>query len=290
VTITSSEMPTRSRGLPPTLRISATRDELFAGLCILACANGLWGRVIMAVREGGWQGAVFNLDISAFVLFACVGAVWLLLHDKSGEVRRREVAVAVALVIFVILPIPALGWVALTGLSLYILLFSSGSSSRKRGAILMLAITVPMLWVPLLVQFFEQPILQFDAALVACLIGSQHTGDMVAFRHGSGYVQIAPPCSSITNVALAFLCWVGVTQWANRRFSVEDILWAVLVCSSAVAVNVLRIGLVAQSHEYYEVFHNQYWDLTSMVANILTMAAAIGLSVLGARRELLSRA
>src|SRR5262245_40453156 len=124
VTITSSEMPTRSRGLLPTLRISATRDELFAGLCILACANGLWGRVIMAVREGGWQGALFNLDISAFVLFACGGAVWLMLRDRNGEIRWRDLAVAVALVIFIILPIPALGWMALAVLSLYILLFS----------------------------------------------------------------------------------------------------------------------------------------------------------------------
>ena len=154
----------------------------------------------------------------------------------------------------------------------------------------MLATTIPMLWVPLLIQFFEQPVLRFDASLVAWLIGSQNTGNMVAFLHGSGYVQIAPACSSITNLALAFLCWVGVMQCANRRFSAEDILWVFLVCSSAVAVNVLRIGLVAHSREYYEVFHNQYWDLTSTVANILTMAAAIGLSVLGARRELLSRA
>jgi exosortase/archaeosortase family protein len=290
VTMTSSEVSAQTRGSLATLRNSTTRDELFAGLCILACANGLWGRVIMAVREGGWQGAVFSLDISAFVLFACVGVVWLMLRDKSGEIRSWDLAVAGALVIFIILPIPALGWMALTGLGLYILLFSNGSSSRKRGAILMLAITVPMLWVPLLIQFFEQAVLRFDASLVAWLIGSYHTGNTVAFRQGSGYVQIAPACSSITNLALAFLCWVGVMQWANRRFSPEDILWMLLVCFSAVGLNVLRIGLVAHSPEYYEVFHNQYWDLTSTVVNILTMAAAIGFSVLGARRELFSRA
>jgi exosortase/archaeosortase family protein len=290
VTMSSNELSAQTRGRFAALRNSMTRDELFAGLCILACANGLWGRVIMAVREGGWQGAIFSLDISAFVLFACVGAVWLMLRDKSGEIRSADVAVAVALVIFITLPIPALGWMALTALGLYILLFSNGSSSRKRGAILILAITVPMLWTPLLIQFFERPILALDASFVAWLIGSHNTGNMVAFSQGSGYVQIAPACSSITNLALAFLCWVGVMQWANHRSSPEDILWALLVCSSALVVNVLRIGLVAHSREYYEVFHDQYWDLTSTIANILTMAAAIGFSVLGARRELFSRA
>jgi exosortase/archaeosortase family protein len=290
VTTSTNALSAQARGALAGLRNSMTRDELFAGLCILACANGLWGRVIMAVREGGWQGAVFSLDISAFVLFACVGAVWLLLRDRNGEIRSGDLAVAVALIIFIVLPIPALGWMALTGLSLYILLFSNGSSSRKRGAILMLAITVPMLWTPLLIQFFEGPVLGLDASLVAWLIGSHRTGNMVAFSQGSGYVQIAPACSSITNLALAFLCWVGVMQWANRRLSPEDILWALLVCSSAVAINVMRIALVAHSREYYEVFHDQYWDLTSAIANVVTMAAASGFSVLGARRELFSRA
>jgi exosortase/archaeosortase family protein len=287
VTTTSTEPSAQAQGPLAVLR-TATRDELFAGLCILACANGLWGRVVMAVREGGWQGAVFSLDISAFVLFACVGTVWLLLRDKNGEIRSGDLAVTLALIVFIILPIPALGWMALTGLSLYILLFSNGSSSRKRAAILMLAITVPMLWTPLLIQFFERPVLGLDASLVAWLIGSYRTGNMVAFNHGFGYVQIAPACSSITNLSLAFLCWVGVMQLADRRLSAEDILWALLVCFSAIAVNVMRIALVAHSREYYELFHNQYWDVTSAVANVLTMAAAVGFSVLGARRELFS--
>jgi exosortase/archaeosortase family protein len=289
VTTSSNELSAQAHGPLAVLRTSTTRDELFAGLCILACANGLWGRVIMAVREGGWLGVVFNLDISVIVVFACVATVLLLLLDKSGEIRSADLAVTLALIIFIILPIPSLGWVALTGLSLYILLFASGSPSRKRAAVLMLAITVPMLWVPLLIQFFERPILELDASLVAWLTGSHRVGNMVAFQQGSGYVNIAPPCSSSTNLALAFLCWVGVMQWANRRLSPEDILWAFLVCSSAVAVNVMRIGLVAHSPEYYELFHNQYWNEISAIANILTMAVAVGFSVLGARRELFSR-
>jgi len=82
---------------------------------------------------------------------------------------------------------------------------------------------------------------------------------------------------------------VGVMQWANRQWSPEDILWAFLASSSAIAVNVMRIGLVAHNPEYYELFHNQYWNEISAIANILTMAAAVGFSVLGARRELFSR-
>jgi exosortase/archaeosortase family protein len=290
VTTSSNGLSAQTRGPLAVLQKSTTRDELFAGLCILACANGLWGRVIIAVREAGWWGGLFSLDISAIVLFACVGGVWLMLRDKSGEIRAADLAVTVVLIIFIILPIFALSWVALTGLSLYIVLFASGSSSRKRGAVLMFALTVPMLWVPLVIQFFERPILELDASLVAWLIGSNRSGNLVAFSQGPGYVAIAPACSSITNLSLAFLCWVGVMQLANRRWSPEDILWAFLVCSSAVAVNLTRIALMAHSREYFEVLHNQYWDLTSTIANVVTMIGAVGFSVLGARRELFSRA
>ena len=187
--MSSNELSAQISGPRAVPRNSTTRDELFAGLCILACANGLWGRVLMAARDAGWSGAVFSLDISAIVLLACVGAVWLMLRDKSGEIRAADLGVTLVLVIFIILPIFALSWVALTGLGLYILLFASGSASRKRGAILMLAITVPMLWVPLLIQFFERPILEFDASLVARLIGSHQIGNMVAFNQG---IRICP--------------------------------------------------------------------------------------------------
>jgi exosortase/archaeosortase family protein len=290
VTTSSNELSVKAHGPRSVLQTSTTRDELFAGLCILACANGLWGRVIIVVREAGWWGAVFNLDISAIVLFACFEGVWLMLRDKDGEIRTADFAVAAVSLVLIILPIFALSWLALAGLSIYILLFASGSSSRRRAAILMLAITVPMLWIPLVIQFFERPILELDASLVAWLIGSNRSGTMVAFSQGPGYVQIAPACSSITNLSLAFLCWVGVMQLTDHRWSQEDILWVFLACFSAVAVNATRIALMAHSHEYFEVLHNQYWDLTSTIANIMTMISATGFSVLGARRELFSRA
>src|SRR5262249_9401824 len=150
-------------------------------------------------------------------------------------------------IILVVLPIFAFSWVAVMGLSLYILLFVDGNSSQKRGASILLAVTVPMLWTPLLIQFFEQPLLRVDAALVAWVNGSERLGDLVRFSQGSGYVQIAPGCASITNLSLAFLCWVCVTQWANHPWSFADIVWCLLASFSAVAVNVFRMSAMAYS-------------------------------------------
>ena len=49
-----------------------------------------------------------------------------------------------------------MSWVAVTGLSLYILLFANDGPERRRGALILLALTVPMLWSRLFFQFFAQ--------------------------------------------------------------------------------------------------------------------------------------
>src|SRR5204863_7700738 len=105
------------------------------------------------------------------------------------------------------LPIFALSWVAVAGLSVYILLVAKVGSDRKRGALILLALTVPMLWSCLLFQFFAKPILGIDAALAALLLGTDRIGNLVGFADGSGYMIVVPACSSLANTSLAFLCW-----------------------------------------------------------------------------------
>ena len=56
---------------------------------------------------------------------------------------------------------------------------------------------------------------------------------------------------------------------------------------SVIAVNVTRISLMGLSHWHYEVIHS---ELGGMVANFIMLCLTIGFSVLGARRELFSRA
>ena len=175
----------------------------------------------------------------------------------------------------------------MTGLSLYILLLSNGSSSLKRGAVILLALTVPSLWSHLVFQFLAKFILDIDASLVALILGTPHTGNMAGFADGSGYLVVLPACSSFYNMSLAFLCWVSITQWAEHRWSRMDILWSFLVCLSVIAVNVTRISLMGLSQEHFRIIHSETGDT---VTNTITLALMIGISILGVRRELFSRA
>jgi hypothetical protein len=286
VTAVSHEMTVPSRGFVAALRHSISRDEFFAGLSILGCANGLLGRVLLTLNSDGWTG-LLDVDISVIVLFACFAGISILLQEDRDEIRSADLAVGGVFLTLVILPIFALSWLAVTGLSLYILVFANDGSARRRGALILLALTVPMLWSRLLFQFFAGPILTIDASLAASLLGTERVGNLVGFGDGSGYMTVMPACSFLANTSLAFLCFVSVTQWAKHPWSRMDILWSLLACTSVIAVNVARIALTGVSRGHYEVIHGP-WGV--MVGGTIILGLTVGFSVLSARRELFPRA
>jgi hypothetical protein len=286
VTATPNELTLPRHGLIGALQHSMSRDGFFAGLYILGCANGLLGRIILTLNRDGWTG-LLEVDVSVIVLFACFAGISTLLQESRDEIRSADLAAGGVFLMLVILPIFALSWLAVTGLSLYILIFANDRSGRRRGALILLALTVPMLWSRLLFQFFARPILEIDASLAALLLGTDRIGNVVGFGDGSGYMVIAPACSFVANTSLAFLCWVSVTQWAKHEWSPTDILWSLLACTSVIAVNVARIALTGWSQSHYEAIHS---SLGNMVGGTIILGLTIGISVLSARRELFSRA
>jgi hypothetical protein len=286
VIATANELTAPRRGLVAALRHSISRNELFAGLYILGCANGLLGRILVSVNSDGWLG-ILGGDISVIVWFACFAGVSMMAQEDKEEIGFADPAVAAVFLILVILPIFSLSWVAVTGLSLYILLFANDGSSRKRGALTLLALTVPMLWSGLIFRFFMNPILEIDASLVAWILGTEQVGATFGFADGSGSVVVLPACSSFANLSLAFLCWVSITQWAKHRWSAIDTVWSLLACISVIAVNVTRISLMGLSPWHHALLHNEWGD---MITNFIILAFIVGFTVLGARRELFPRA
>jgi hypothetical protein len=259
------------------------RGEFFAALLVLGCVNGLGSRIIQSVNRLGWADALSNtFEISVIVWLSCIAGIAIILRDRTAEVRSADFAVGAGFLFLVILPIGALSWLAVAVLCLYVLV-SKNDPALRRGAVILLATTVPMLWSRMLFQFFANPILEVDASLVGWLLGTHRTGNMVEFADGSGFLVILPTCSSLANVSLAFLCWVTVSQFVGHKKSAYDLLWCFLACASVVAVNVTRISLMGLNHVQYDEIHNHWGDA---VANTIILGLTIGFSVLGVRREL----
>lgn len=262
------------------------RGEYFAGLFALGCVSGLASRIIQSVNRLGWENALVNtFEISVIVWIACVTGISLVLRDRAIGVRSSDLAVGAGFVFLVILPVGPLSWLAVTALSFYIII-SANSGSSRRGALILLATTVPMLWSRLLFQFLANLILQIDASLVGWILRTHRTGDLVEFADGSGVLVILPACSSLANVSLAFLCWVTVSQSVRHKNSAYDLFWCAMACISVIAVNVTRISFMGLSQWHYATFHSPWSDA---VSNITILVLIVGFSVLGVRRELFQR-
>jgi hypothetical protein len=301
----TNELATPRRGVIAALQRSMPRNEFFAGLYILGCANGLLGRSIYTFNLEGWRGAVVGFEANIIVLAACFAGVYLIASSSRDRIRTLDLVVTLVFLGLVTVPIYAASWVAVTGLSLYILLFASNDSERgrgaldilffasagserRRGALILLALAVPMLWSRLLFQFLARPLLQLDAMMTAWWLGTERIGNLVRFIDNSGYMVISPYCASFGNITYAFLCWVVISQWVNHRWRSIDLLWLFLACASVVATNIARIALIGQSEENYRLFHGP--GAFETILGMIFLCFIIGFSVIGARRELFHRA
>ena len=160
-----------------------SRSQLFAWTFALGCVNGLSSRAIEMVREVGWSTAVLStFEVSAIVWIACVGGISLLLRDVGDQIRGADIVVVGALLVPIALPIGGLSWLAIALLSLYIILLTNPPSARRRGAMILLAVTVPMLWSRLLFRYFAPFILDIDASLISLLLGTPRTANLVQIR------------------------------------------------------------------------------------------------------------
>jgi hypothetical protein len=291
----STESAAARRGWLETLQKSLPRGEYFAGLYIVGCANGLGSNFIRALNSGDWTGGLQN--VSAIVWFTCFVGISFLLRDKNDTIKTADLAVGVGFVALCAAPAAEVNWIAVTGLSLYILLFTRDDSARRllladdglarrRGAIVMLALTIPMLWSRVLFSLIARVFLEIDATFVGWLLRTPRTGNVLRFADNSGDMVILPACSSLANVSLAFLCWVTFTQYVGHQRSREDILWCALACASVVAANVVRIAIMGLSQWHYMTFH---YGWGAMLVNAIILGLIIGFTMLGVRRELFPR-
>lgn len=265
-------------------RNSIDRNELFAGLFFLGCTNGIAARAIATVHDVGWPSAVTGMfGVSVIVLAACASGLWLMMGRVEQSAAPTDLVIGAVALVLIALPIGGLSWIAVGGLALYILLFTDVDLATRRGALVLLATTVPMFWSRLLFQYFASFILDIDASLVGWVLGTERTGNMVRFANSNGYLVIFPGCSSLANMSLAFLCWITVSEFAGHRRTLTDLWWCLLACGSVLAINVGRMSLMGINVRHYEAVHSQVGDA---VTNTLILVVTLGWSFWGARHEL----
>jgi exosortase/archaeosortase family protein len=285
-------LPSAESGILPGLRQGnssfVSRNELFAGFVLLGFVNGISGRVTFSVVEYGISAALLStFDISVIVWSACAISILFLLRGPVQPVRAFDWVVTTCVLVALLMPAAPLSWLALTGLAIHIMCSSPRSSFLHRGACILLAMTVPMFWGRLLFAILSDLILEGDATLVGWLVGTPRLGNAIQFADGSGYLWIAPACSSLANISLAILCWVTIAKTLNHLGSLRDMVWVVVACVAVVVINVTRISLIGLYPEQYELIHG---PVGSAVVSWTILGVTLGICLLGVRHDLPARA
>src|SRR5262249_23323602 len=107
------------------------------------------------------------------------------------------------------------------------------------------------------------------------------------FANDSGYLVIMPPCSSLANMSLAFLCWITVSELAGHRRALSDLGWCLVACGSGLVVHGGGFLAMWSIPRHYEGVKS---PIGSAVTDAMILTLTLGWSFLGARRELFSRA
>jgi hypothetical protein len=225
--------------------------------------------------------------VSAVVWLACFAGANLLYGSRLNEtITTLDAMVGWAVLALTILPFERVSWLALTALSLYMLCVSSRQSIRRRGALIALALTGPMLWGPALMLICGPTILKADAVLVSGLIGTDHVGNVFSGAIGSDgastrYV-IYPDCSSLRGMSIAVLAFVTITKAFGIAWSTRHFTFGLLAILSVVVVNVTRLSLIGLFPSHFAVIHGMPG---SAIAAWLSLALVIAISLVGVGRE-----
>jgi exosortase/archaeosortase family protein len=269
-----------------------SRDQFFCGLLILAAANGLEGFVLNTVVTQGWSNALLSLfGVSAVVWIACFAASALLYDSRLDEVITTPDAVlGLGVLAITIFPFARFSWLALTALSLYIVCISPAGSSRRRGALIALAVTGPMLWGRILMEIFGPAILQTDAILVSTLIGTNHVGNVFSGAVESGGTSpqfaIYPPCSSLNGMSIAVLAFITISNTLGGAWSTKHLAWGLIAALSVFVVNVSRLSLIGLFPAYYSTIHG---SLGNEIAAWFSLVLVVAISLFGIGREHFAR-
>lgn len=236
-------------------------------------------------RDGIFFSLINTFEISAIVWGAIFIGIHYALQGAATRIPLAERFALVGIAIACFIPLGPGRWVILSALSILMIWREPALDPLSRASWIFLAVSVPMFWSKRLFNVFAEFFLSLDAMFVSSITQTARVSNLVAMPKGSGFLEIAPRCSSMANVSLAILCWVIFTQTAKLRWQPRNLLWCAAACGSVVMINVTRISLIGFFPDKYELLHGA---VGSTVASWLTVAAVMTICYYGVGRGRIS--
>lgn len=215
--------------------------------------------------------------VSAILWFA----LWVLLtiagEDGPAEpMRPGDRWIATALVMAAILPVPLLSSAALFIAGLWLFRSSAWASRTRRIACVTLALTLPLLWGPLVLKLWGSELLVLDARFAAAMIGGQSVGNIFTAPGGQTSFAVAQGCSSMANISLASVLVVALVQKFHLPYHPSLIGWTLAATAAVILINGIRMGMIALHPDQFVYLHHGPGMVMFGWAALLASAVIIG--------------
>lgn len=278
---TGEIMTTTVVGASPT--VSSAR--IYA-VCMLALVANAVAKAVYAAMAPGVVGAAtqgFGLSWAFWLAYAM--CLRLAITAEPRLATRTDWLVGAACVAAAAAPIGPVSSAAATALGLWLLVRPSSDVRLKAAALVLLAITVNLLWGPLLMRFFAAPVAAVDAHLVGLVDNTPVHANMVRLLDGSHQMSIVEGCTSVGNASVALMMFVAIVRTFRPAPRLSELAYLGVVFALVVAINDVRLSLMARSLAMFELVHGpSSWAAINL---IFTAVGVLG-AALCVRREILA--
>ena len=241
---------------PQVLGGDVSRASLFACAGVLAALNAQVGLIFQFLQVQGIGAFIIQLGgISAIIWFAMYAAIRMGFEMPGKPAFWYDVPILAAIVLLSMAPIHTTGRAALLLSATYLLVSSRRDTPERRVALILLALTGPLVWGPALLVLTPQPLLRFDAHLVGFLIGTPVNGNVVRFATGGNDFFIATGCSSIHNMSLALVLWTTSAVIFRLRVDAAYAAWGLAMVALMFTLNIARLAAIGLFPEHFDFLH-----------------------------------
>jgi hypothetical protein len=270
-------------GQPIVFNRRIDRSGAFAAAGVLAALNAQAAQILGALNYNSTIDSVMSLaGISAVVWTAMYAALRIGLDQVDGRLRGADAAVLAAVVALSFLPVSLAAKLGLLLCGTYLFISSAPSSSSRRVALILLALTGPLIWGRILLELFAVPILGLDAHLVGFVTGTEVAGNTVRFASKHGRMLIGEACSSVHNISLALVLWTTAAAAFRIRIDRRYLAVGVLMMAWMFLLNIARLATMGLRPHDYIYLHNGAGAAMFGWAGLIGVAAIAGVGVIRA--------
>jgi hypothetical protein len=241
---------------PAIIRTGFHRGSVFAAAGVLAALNAEAGQIITTLTFQSPIEAVTLLGgISAVIWAAMVAACKIGAESKRPIDGTADAVVLGAVILLSFLPLSFAGQGGLLLCGVYLLITSPPRDAGRRAAMVLLALTGPLIWGRILLSLFASPILAFDAHIVAGIIRTPVDGNVFQSAKAGQRFVIGDLCSSVHNISLAIVLWTTAAMLFNVRIDRRYVGVGIAMALFMFALNIARLATIGLFPAHFTYLH-----------------------------------